>query len=570
MDGGGGRRSEVVDSISRRLERPRVIAASGLRHATEHGRIGFRLGGAAVRTGVPDCIRVLDLAESRDADSASRQWRIQRAAGRSFQAAPPSRVVLTPRGISTVRSDVWPSLYRSVRDMFDHSPSSVQQSVLRSRYSGGRRFRSGRLVQSQQLCQSAVQADSTSVGHDRSSSGSGHADRTVLAGTAVDGQAAAAERRPATAPAASVAGMCSGPPGVRGDRATPKSGLETVRLADLWRTQLSTRGWSHTASELLVLCLADSTQQTYNRYLQDCFEFCVHRAAQFPPADTAILAEFLLHRCKSSDRPHSTLRCISAALGAAYDACGMANLMCDQYISRLCQAIVKCGTAVPMLRSRVMDVSAFTRMFRSWPCNNTLSTKQLRLKTITLLALVLMLRPSDVAPKASSFDFCTSVASRFVMSVDHVKFDSDGSASVTFFGVKNDAQRTGFEVTIPPCSDAQVDPVEALRVYISRTESIRCPRTRPLFVSLVRPHGAISASAVAGVLQDAIQAAEEYGLPPGHTPKDFRPTGATAAVGHGFNADDVQRLGRWKTRSVFMDRYVHNKVPDSFTDSMLQ
>ena len=217
-----------------------------------------------------------------------------------------------------------------------------------------------------------------------------------------------------------------------------------------------------------------------------------------------------------------------------------------------------------------MDVSAFTRLFRSWPCNDELTLKQLRMKTITLLAIVLMLRPSDVAPKATSFDQETGVASRFVMSTDHVSFSSDGAATVCFFGVKNDTQRTGFEVTLPACSDAQVDPVEALRVYIARTAAVRCPRTRPLFLSLVRPFGAVSASAVAGVLRDAIGAAEKFGLSPGHRPKDFRPTGATEAVRRGFKADDVQRLGRWKTRSVFMDHYVHNKVHDSFTDSMLQ
>lgn len=248
----------------------------------------------------------------------------------------------------------------------------------------------------------------------------------------------------------------------------------------------------------------------------------------------------------------------------------MSNLMSEPYISRLCQALVKCGTDVPMKRSRVMDVSAFTRMFRSWPCNDMLPLKQLRMKTVALLAIVLMLRPSDVAPKATSFDIGSGVASRFVMSTDHVTFSADGAATVCFFGVKNDAQRTGFEVTIPPSSDGQVDPIAALRVYIDRTASMRCSQSRPLFLSLVRPYGAISASAVAGVLQDAISAAEEFGLPPGHKPKDFRPTGATEAVIRGFSADDVQRLGRWKTRSVFMDHYVHNKVPDSFTDKMLQ
>ena len=94
---------------------------------------------------------------------------------------------------------------------------------------------------------------------------------------------------------------------------------------------------------------------------------------------------------------------------------------------------------------------------------------------------------------------------------------------------------------------------------------MRSPITKPAFLSLVRPFEAVSASTVSRVLQEAIYAAEKFGLAPGHRPKDFRLTGATRAVQLGFDADDVQRLGRWKTRSVFMEHYIHGRVPAHFT-----
>ena len=300
--------------------------------------------------------------------------------------------------------------------MRHNAPAAIQQSVPGSRDGRSGRARPVRLVQSQQLRQSTVQIDSSRSGHNRGTSSRSDSDSAALAGATMDGETQAHEHRSAGATTASGAGMCPGASGVRNDRTASKSGVEPVRLADLWRTRLSSRGWSQTASELLTLCLADSTQLTYNRYIQDCQEFCATRDALFPPDDSAILADFLLDRCKSSERPHSTLRCISAALGAVYEGCGMNNLMSEPHISRLCQAIVKCGTEAPMQRSRVMDVSAFTRMFRSWQCNDALSLKQLRIKTITLLAIVLMLRPSDIAPKATSFDISAGIASRFTMS----------------------------------------------------------------------------------------------------------------------------------------------------------
>ena len=94
--------------------------------------------------------------------------------------------------------------------------------------------------------------------------------------------------------------------------------------------------------------------------------------------------------------------------------------------------------------------------------------------------------------------------------------------------------------------------------------------TKPVFLELKRPYAALSASSVAHVLEEAIAAAEAFGLLPGHHPKDFRPTGATTAVNIGVDADKVQQLGRWKTRSVFLEHYVHSSVPRTFSDDMFR
>ena len=127
-----------------------------------------------------------------------------------------------------------------------------------------------------------------------------------------------------------------------------------------------------------------------------------------------------------------------------------------------------------MARSSVMDGTAFVRLFESWPDNESLSVKLLRLKTITLLAIALMLQPSDIAPLATSFHAGSGAMERFVLTTDQIQFRSDGKLDVTFLGIKNNAQRTGFLVTLPPNPGNSADPVAALRVYLSRTESHRC------------------------------------------------------------------------------------------------
>ena len=55
----------------------------------------------------------------------------------------------------------------------------------------------------------------------------------------------------------------------------------------------------------------------------------------------------------------------------------------------------------------------------------------------------------------------------------------------------------------------------------------------------------------------------------GYSAKSFRPTGATAAIDSGENPDIVMKTGRWKTASVFRDRYVHSQPPIDHTHSVL-
>ena len=284
----------------------------------------------------------------------------------------------------------------------------------------------------------------------------------------------------------------SPPGGASANRAAPKSEVDAIRLENLWRDQLDARGWSRAASNCLRLSLASSTLSNYDRYIRDLFVFCDARGLPFPPRDTAAMADFFMHRCCSSARPHSTVHCVSAAVSALYEALGMDNPARDPFIVRLLQSIVKSGTRAPLAKSTVMDVSAFSRLFRSWPANEDLTIKQLRCKTIALLALALMLRPSDIAPLARRYDAGTDIVSDFVMSTDQFQFTEDGAVKVTFLGVKNDTQRTGFQVTLPPSTDPKLDPVGALRTYLSLTDSVRCRITKPAFLTLVRPFVAVS------------------------------------------------------------------------------
>ena len=229
------------------------------------------------------------------------------------------------------------------------------------------------------------------------------------------------------------------------------------------------------------------------------------------------------------------------------------------------QALVKSGTTKSRKRSKIIPVDSLLDMFRSWPANDLLDIKRLRLKVLTLLALVLMLRPSDVAPKSQAFNPRSLSTTPVFFTTEDIVYKDDGGATVWIHGNKNDTDRAGFQVDLVPSSDPLVDPIQALRSYIDKTNKYR-PTGGPVFLALRKPYNPISASTVAKVLDEALQLANLY---PKFSAKDFRPTGATFQIECGVDPEIVMKIGRWKTRSVFFEHYVHAKVPSTFTDNVL-
>ena len=208
----------------------------------------------------------------------------------------------------------------------------------------------------------------------------------------------------------------------------------------------------------------------------------------------------------------------------------------------------------------------FRELFNQWPGNAELGVKELRLKTITLMALLLMLRPSGIAPKAVHFDGNSASASQFVFSTSHIQF-CDGGANITFHGIKNDTSRSGFSVFLQPTGDDKLKPVLALQEYIARTNNHR-PDGNSVFLSRTSRYKAIAAGTVATVLNDAMKLAGLEGHD--YSAKSFRPTGATAAIDMKCDPDIAMQLGRWKTRSVLFDHYMHSKPPASLSTDVME
>lgn len=348
--------------------------------------------------------------------------------------------------------------------------------------------------------------------------------------------------------------------------------MEDFCLANQWKNKLELKGWSQEAILFHRFSLADSTMHQYHKVIVQFLEFCQTRGHVFInglPIDSSAIANFVTFLGMQSDRPKSKVTVAMAALSNLYQITENEHIVRNQDISRLITGITKAGTKKARRPTPAMPIQPFRDLFLRWEDNQLLDIQRLRLKCITLLALVLMLRASDIAPKGLYIN-SVDIIEKHVFSLQDISFLDDGSMTIMIHGNKNDYDRDGFQVTVPAASDPQIDPVATLKCYIARTAHLRPPDTNPVFLSLRKQQGvyaALSASGIQNVLNEAIIAAGLGGR--GYCSKSFRVTGATTGVVMGQDPNVVRNMGRWKSCSIFEEHYVHTIPPNNFTDSIL-
>ena len=126
----------------------------------------------------------------------------------------------------------------------------------------------------------------------------------------------------------------------------------------------------------------------------------------------------------------------------------------------------------------------------------------LRLKAVTLLALTLMLRRSDIVPNGVIFYDSPGLTLRQNFTLKNLVFERN-HMKVTFFGMKNDAQRKGFEVILPKSNVVKIDLVQTLYDYTKRTWE-DTGQDGPVFISFRSPYNAVDSSTVSKLLEEVI------------------------------------------------------------------
>ena len=185
--------------------------------------------------------------------------------------------------------------------------------------------------------------------------------------------------------------------------------------------------------------------------------------------------------------------------------------------------------------------------------------KELRDRTILLLALCCMSRPSDLSK---------NVVTRPRLIFGEHKPNQDGSVDkyvdIVMLGTKTDTKMDGRKVRVYEVSLAERCPIRHLRAYLQRTmdralrfktihnEQVPLFLTTESYARSVKEERGLTADTIASILKHILDLA---GIKSVHgqgkiSARSIRPTAATQAFAAGISLTDILDTGGWSTESA--------------------
>ena len=310
---------------------------------------------------------------------------------RAISTLRPLRVATQREPVRVPKPTMGTIHHRQICDNVQHTVANLQQQVCGPIHIGSGCLGPTRLEQAQQFCKSTVPIDTKSYTSRRKPEGAGNSSCPMVASSTVVPEIATPVSCSPTKTTKERSNTWSG----KDARSAEKQKVAHICLENMWHEQTQKQQWTSRASQQVAYCLAPSTVATYNTVLKKLQEFCDLQKTHFPPEHSKDIAQFLCEISDKSRAPRSQIKVAMAALSHVYKCYGLFNLLNNYHIQKLVDALVKSGTQTPMLRSKVMPIEPFRKLFKKWPSNADLSIKDLRIKTITLTAVS---NYFDVAP----------------------------------------------------------------------------------------------------------------------------------------------------------------------------
>jgi hypothetical protein len=323
-----------------------------------------------------------------------------------------------------------------------------------------------------------------------------------------------------------------------------------------FRDRLSAEGFSSSSQNLILNARAKGTTKNYESTWKKWVLWCSGRNLDPFTCSVKDIADFLasLHDKNLAYRYIGVFR---SAISAYHEplACNGSLVAAGRhpYISKLMSGVHNLNPPQPKY-GFTWDVEAVLNLFKKWPL--TLTSKQLSIKTVTLLSLIGIPRGAEI------HQFDLKFLSPFT---DRNVFELNGT-------VKNvrEGEKPKPIVFHSHEEDPKLCPVKCLNEYISMTDPWRkAGEPSALFLSYISPHKPITKARLAGWLKEALMLAEvDTTVFKAHS---VRGAASSMALVKGLSVKEVVQHGNWSRESTWQ-RFYHREVQypsKKFQDSLL-
>ncbi|XP_066287689.1 uncharacterized protein [Branchiostoma lanceolatum] len=319
---------------------------------------------------------------------------------------------------------------------------------------------------------------------------------------------------------------------------------------DCLRRQYRQYKFSEEVTKVLLASWRPKTTSLYASVWRRWARWCGARRLDPISAPLGKVLQFLKHMFNKGLQ-YRTLNVYRSAISSAHVTVEGSPLGAHPLVTRFMKGIFELRPPVPK-HTFIWDVSVVLKLLKRLSPAKCLSSKQLTLKVVMLVALTSAGREQSLA----------------LMDTAHMESVKDGLSFGIYKVTKT--SRPGLPshcLFLAKFEQKEICPVFYMRAYLSRTAQFRSDSDTRVFRALVKPHHAVGSATVARwlkmVLADAGVNTKEFS---GHS---VRSAATSTAYKAGVSAKEIMKAANWSNFSTFEKFYNKPSQHSGFGSAVL-
>lgn len=322
-----------------------------------------------------------------------------------------------------------------------------------------------------------------------------------------------------------------------------ESKMEDIRLQS-FRTRYQSKGFSRKSIDLLAITLDPNSSKTVSSNLRTWICWCHTKSVDPVTCDLNSICEFFSDQL-SEGKAANTIAGYRSAISEIHDPVDGQSIGNHPDISRAIAAVMK-ENPPALHNDDIIDITPSLEFIISLGNNESMTFRNLSLKTVFLIALVTASRPSDL----TKIDMSTAKITNVSYSFECI---APKESKIALAHAPSTTKRRSKTVFIGSYSDnPHLCPYSALKTLISRTSHLRTSndRKRSIFLITKQPYTPASVDTVANWIKEVMKKSSQS-----LTARDVRSTSASLAQNSGADLATVLALGNWSSNSTYQRFY---------------